>query len=58
MTTTILLLAWALALYPVAVAIRTRNVFKVWDAVGHSALAAALLIFFGLLIAITWEVLK
>ena len=55
---TVILITWALALYPVVVAIRTKNIFKVWDAVGHSALAAALLTFFGLLVALTWKVLK
>lgn len=40
------------------VALKTRNIIKVWDAVAQSALAAALLMFFGMLIALTWEALK
>lgn len=58
MTTLLLAIVWAIALYPVVVALKTRNSYKAWDAVMHSVLAATLLIFFGVLIAITLEALK
>lgn len=54
LTTLLLLIVWVIALYPVAVALKTRNSFKVWDALMHSVVAASLLVFFGMLIAITW----
>lgn len=57
-STLILFIVWVIALYPVVVALKTRNSFKVWDAVAQSALAAALLTFFGVLITLTWGALK